>query len=83
MKLDKCWMAAEIRMRNGNGRSGDVTCSCVAAVITTGTLETMAFKSKVQNKILTGQSRKIITSLLQWTFTFIKDGKYAREICAL
>jgi hypothetical protein len=19
----------------------------------------------------------------QWTFTFIKDGKYAREICAL
>jgi hypothetical protein len=25
-------MAAEIRMRNGNGRSGDVTCSSVAAV---------------------------------------------------
>jgi hypothetical protein len=27
-------MAAEIRMRNGNGRSGDVTCSVVAAMDT-------------------------------------------------
>jgi hypothetical protein len=27
-------MAAEIRMRNGNGRSGDVTCSSVVAVDT-------------------------------------------------
>jgi hypothetical protein len=29
--LVKCWMAAEIRMRNGNGRSGDVTCSSRAS----------------------------------------------------
>jgi hypothetical protein len=32
----------------------------------TGTLQTMAFKSKVRNKFLTGQSREIISSLLQF-----------------
>jgi hypothetical protein len=42
-------MAAEIRMRNGNGRSGDVTCSSVAAVETLGTLQTMPFKSTVKH----------------------------------
>jgi spore germination cell wall hydrolase CwlJ-like protein len=32
----------------------------------TGTLQTIAFKSKVRNKFLTGQSREIVSSLLQF-----------------
>jgi hypothetical protein len=48
-------MAAEIRMRNGNGRSEDVTCSSVAAV------ETL-----VHSKPMVAFSRKSATATLQW-----------------
>jgi hypothetical protein len=44
-------MAAEIRMRNGNGRSGDVRRHLFERRSSgnTGTLQTMAFKSTVKH----------------------------------